>query len=48
VDLQDITKDFPGIRALDHVSFSIKDGEFFVLLGPTGAGKTTVLRIIAG
>jgi multiple sugar transport system ATP-binding protein len=48
VDLQSITKDFPGIRALDDVTFSIKDGEFFVLLGPTGAGKTTTLRIIAG
>ena len=48
VDLQGITKDFPGIRALDDVTFSIKDGEFFVLLGPTGAGKTTTLRIIAG
>jgi multiple sugar transport system ATP-binding protein len=48
VDLQGITKDFPGIRALDNVTFSIKNGEFFVLLGPTGAGKTTTLRIIAG
>jgi multiple sugar transport system ATP-binding protein len=48
VDLQGITKDFPGLRALDDVTFSIKDGEFFVLLGPTGAGKTTTLRIIAG
>lgn len=48
VDLQGITKDFPGLRALDDVNFSIKDGEFFVMLGPTGAGKTTTLRIIAG
>ncbi len=48
VDLQGITKDFPGLRALDDVTFTIKDGEFFVLLGPTGAGKTTTLRIIAG
>jgi len=48
VELQGITKDFPGLRALDDVTFSIKDGEFFVLLGPTGAGKTTTLRIIAG
>lgn len=48
VELQGITKDFPGIRALDDITFSIKDGEFFVLLGPTGAGKTTTLRIIAG
>ena len=48
ITLQNITKDFPGVRALDNVSFDIEDGEFFVLLGPTGAGKTTTLRIIAG
>ena len=45
---QNITKRFPGVTALKDVSFEIKDGEFFVLLGPTGAGKTTTLRVIAG
>ena len=34
VKLQKITKHFPGVTALDEVSFSIRDGEFFVLLGP--------------
>lgn len=48
VELQKISKQFPGVTALDNVSFDIKDGEFFVLLGPTGAGKTTTLRVIAG
>lgn len=48
VALQTITKRFGRVTALDAVSFEIKDGEFFVLLGPTGAGKTTALRIIAG
>ena len=48
VTLQKVSKRFPGVTALDEVSFSIKDGEFFVLLGPTGAGKTTTLRVIAG
>ncbi len=48
VELRNITKNFPGVTALEDVSFDIGDGEFFVLLGPTGAGKTTTLRIIAG
>ncbi len=48
IELQHIGKSFPGVTALDDVSFDIKDGEFFVLLGPTGAGKTTTLRAIAG
>ncbi len=48
ITLQGITKRFGDVVALDGVSFSVKDGEFFVLLGPTGAGKTTTLRVIAG
>ena len=48
VELRTITKRFKDVTALDDVSFSIHDGEFFVLLGPTGAGKTTTLRVIAG
>jgi len=48
VELQHITKRFPGVTALKDVSFDVRDGEFFVLLGPTGAGKTTTLRVIAG
>ena len=48
VILKDITKRFKTVTAVDGVSFEITDGEFFVLLGPTGAGKTTTLRLIAG
>ncbi|MEO8609941.1 MAG: ABC transporter ATP-binding protein [Chloroflexota bacterium] len=48
IKLENITKKFKHIEALKDVSLAIKDGEFFVLLGPTGAGKTTTLRVIAG
>lgn len=48
VELRNITKRFKDVTALADVSFTIQDGEFFVLLGPTGAGKTTTLRVIAG
>lgn len=48
VRLENVTKRFKDNTALDDVSLTINDGEFFVLLGPTGAGKTTTLRVIAG
>jgi multiple sugar transport system ATP-binding protein len=48
VILKNITKRFKDVTAINDVSFEIADGEFFVLLGPTGAGKTTTLRLIAG
>lgn len=48
VELQHISKQFGPTVALEDVSFTIEDGEFFILLGPTGAGKTTTLRVIAG
>jgi multiple sugar transport system ATP-binding protein len=48
IRLDHITKRFKDLTALHDISLSIKNGEFFVLLGPTGAGKTTTLRVIAG
>ena len=48
VHLENINKSFGNIKALSNLNLDIKDGEFFVLLGPTGAGKTTTLRIISG
>jgi multiple sugar transport system ATP-binding protein len=48
IRLDHITKVFGGTTALRDLSLDIANGEFFVLLGPTGAGKTTTLRLIAG
>jgi ABC-type sugar transport system ATPase subunit len=49
VELQNVTKIYDKtVKALDDVSFTVNDGKFFVLLGPTGAGKTTTLRASAG
>ena len=52
VKLQDITKIYKmgevEIRAADNISFSINKGEFVVIVGPSGAGKTTVLNILGG
>ena len=48
IRLDRVTKTFPGATALRDFTLEIADGEFFVLLGPTGAGKTTTLRLIAG
>src|ERR1043165_8252546 len=48
IRLDNITKQYGGATALRDMSLDIADGEFFVLLGPTGAGKTTTLRLIAG
>jgi ABC-2 type transport system ATP-binding protein len=43
-----LSKTFPGVRAVDHLSFEIFPGEIFGLVGPDGAGKTTTLRMLAG
>jgi len=43
-----LTKDFPGVRAVDHLNIEVQPGEIFGLVGPDGAGKTTTLRMLAG
>src|ERR1700745_3846082 len=48
VVLLEVSKGFGAVEAVRDLSLSIADGEFVVLLGPTGAGKTTTLRVIAG
>lgn len=48
VTLRNISKEYDGISAVRGLSLEIRDGEFLVILGPPGAGKTSILKMIAG
>jgi putrescine transport system ATP-binding protein len=48
LQIQDVVKDFGGYKAVNHVSLDIARGEIFALLGSSGCGKTTLLRMLAG
>jgi ABC-2 type transport system ATP-binding protein len=47
IKVENLTKNFDGVIAVDHISFSIPVGELFGLLGPNGAGKTTTINMLA-
>ncbi|MGD2295143.1 MAG: ATP-binding cassette domain-containing protein [Candidatus Aminicenantes bacterium] len=46
IEVSNLTKEFNGLKAVDNISFSVKKGETFVLLGTSGCGKTTTLKMI--
>lgn len=48
IEIKNVTKKFGEVTAVNRVNFSVNDGELIGLLGPSGGGKTTVLRMIAG
>jgi multiple sugar transport system ATP-binding protein len=48
VRLENLTKKFNQVTAVDHIDLDIKDGEFLTLVGPSGCGKSTALRLVAG
>lgn len=48
VEMNDISVEFPGVKALDHVRFNAIPGEVHVLLGENGAGKSTIMKVLAG
>ena len=48
LDVNQLTMDFGGLRALDHIDLQVHPGEIVALIGPNGAGKTTLVNAIAG
>lgn len=48
LEMRNITKEFPGVRALDEVTFRVKRGEVHALVGENGAGKSTLMKVLSG
>ena len=48
IEVQNLTRDYDGLRAVDGITFSVEPGEIFGFLGPNGAGKTTTIKMLTG
>ncbi len=48
LEMRNITKTFPGVKALDNVNFSVEQGEIHALVGENGAGKSTLMKVLSG
>ena len=48
LEMKNITKEFPGVKALDRVSFQVAEGEIHCLVGENGAGKSTLMKVLSG
>ena len=48
IAVHNVSKEFPGVRALEEVSFNVKRGEVHGLVGENGAGKSTIVKILSG
>lgn len=48
LEMKSITKEFPGVKALDEVTFSVRKGEIHCLVGENGAGKSTLMKVLSG
>ncbi|MBI9052104.1 MAG: sugar ABC transporter ATP-binding protein [Anaerolineaceae bacterium] len=48
LEMRNITKTFPGVKALDSVSFNVRQGEIHALVGENGAGKSTLMKVLSG
>lgn len=48
LEMKGITKEFPGVKALDNVTFAVKKGEIHALCGENGAGKSTLMKVLSG
>ena len=48
LEMKNIIKEFPGVKALNNVSFQVKEGEIHCLVGENGAGKSTLMKVLSG